>query len=362
MEILQLGVSGILDFGAVSEDGASASTAKEAATSQTLHVGAVEPWSAESPTLYQLRITTPVQTLDLNVGFRSITVEDAQIKLNGKPLLFRGVNRHEHNPDLGRTVPQEQVLRELHLMKQHNINAIRTAHSAPHPFLLHAADQLGFYIIDECDYETHGFEDGDWAGNPSAGPQYRHALLDRMARLVERDKNHPSIIMWSLGNEAGTGANLEAMAQWTKQRDPERLVHYEGDWASPYVDVYSRMYASPAEVELIGRQQEEPLADAEQDGHRRNLPFVLCEYAHAMGNGPGGLQEYQDLFDNYPRLQGGFVWEWIEHGIRQHTLDGEAYFAYGGDFGEKVHDGNFVIDPGAAHGRVHAQVLDKGAE
>lgn len=346
VEILQLGVSEILDFGAVSEADASttSTTASSAATSQTLHVGAVEPWSAESPTLYQLRITTPVQTLHLNVGFRSITVEDAQIKLNGKPLLFRGVNRHEHNPDLGRTVPQEQVLRELHLMKQHNINAIRTAHYAPHPFLLHAADQLGFYIIDECDYETHGFEDGDWAGNPSAEPQYREALLDRMARLVERDKNHPSIIMWSLGNEAGTGANLEAMAQWTKQRDPERLLHYEGDWASPYVDVYSRMYASPAEVELIGRQQEEPPADAEQDSHRRNLPFILCEYVHAMGNGPGGLQEYQELFDKYPRLQGGFVWEWIEHGIRQHTMDGEAYFAYGGDFGEKVHDGNFVID------------------
>lgn len=330
VEIAQLGVSEHLSF--------------SAATSQTLNVGAVEPWSAESPTLYQLQITTPVQTLHLNVGFRSITVEDAQIKLNGKPLLFRGVNRHEHNPDLGRTVPQEQVLRELHLMKQHNINAIRTAHYAPHPFLLHAADQLGFYVIDECDYETHGFEDGEWADNPSAEPQYRDALLDRMARLVERDKNHPSIIMWSLGNEAGTGANLAAMAQWTKQRDPERLVHYEGDWASPYVDVYSRMYASPAEVELIGRRQEEPLADDEHDSHRRNLPFILCEYVHAMGNGPGGLAEYQDLFDKYPRLQGGFVWEWIEHGIRQHTLDGEAYFGYGGDFGEKVHDGNFVID------------------
>lgn len=354
VEIAQLGVSEILDFGTAEKtetSGCTASTTADsstaagaAGTSQILRVGAVEPWSAESPTLYQVRITTPVQILHLKVGFRSITVEDAQIKLNGKPLLFRGVNRHEHNPDLGRAVPQEQVLRELRLMKQHNINAIRTAHYAPHPFLLHAADQLGFYIIDECDYETHGFEDGDWVGNPSAEPQYRDALLDRMARLVERDKNHPSVIMWSLGNEAGKGANLEAMAAWTKQRDPERLVHYEGDWASPYVDVYSRMYASPEEVELIGRQQEEPLADAQQDRHRRNLPFILCEYVHAMGNGPGGLAEYQDLFDQYPRLQGGFVWEWMEHGIRQHTLDGEAYFGYGGDFGEKVHDGNFVID------------------
>ncbi|WP_315914278.1 glycoside hydrolase family 2 TIM barrel-domain containing protein [Arthrobacter sp. lap29] len=309
-----------------------------------LDVGVVKPWSAESPSLYELRISTPAQTLRLNVGFRTITVQDAQIKLNGVPLLFRGVNRHEHNPDLGRTVPAEQVLRELKLMKQHNINAIRTAHYAPHPFLLQAADELGFYIIDECDYETHGFEDGQWAGNPSAEPQYRAALLDRMQRLVERDKNHPCVIMWSLGNESGKGENLAAMAEWTKARDPERLVHYEGDWACPYVDVYSRMYLKPADVELIGRQEESPLPDAIQDTHRRNLPFILCEYVHSMGNGPGGLQEYQDLFDKYPRLQGGFVWEWIEHGIRQHTPDGEAYFAYGGDFGEKVHDGNFVID------------------
>ena len=280
----------------------------------------------------------------LRVGFRTITVEDAQIKLNGVPLLFRGVNRHEHNPDLGRAVPREQVVRELHLMKAHNINAIRTAHYPPHPVLLELTDELGFYVIDECDYETHGFEDGDWAGNPSDEPQYRLALLDRMARTVERDKNHPSIIMWSLGNEAGTGQNLQAMAQWTKERDPERVVHYEGDWDCPYVDVYSRMYATPAEVEAIGRQEEEPLQDPALDEHRRQLPFILCEYVHAMGNGPGGMQEYQDLFETYPRLQGGFVWEWIEHGIRQHAPDGEAFFAYGGDFGEKVHDGNFVID------------------
>lgn len=311
---------------------------------ETLDVGAVEPWSAESPALYELRITTPVQTLVLQLGFRSITVEDAQLKLNGVPLLFRGVNRHEHNPDLGRVVPQEQLLAELHLMKAHNINAIRTAHYAPHPALLHAADRLGFYIIDECDYETHGFEDGGWAGNPSAEPQYRDALLDRMARIVERDKNHPSIIMWSLGNESGTGGNLEAMARWTKGRDPERLIHYEGERSCTYTDVYSRMYATPEEVELIGRQQEPALPDAAADAHRRTLPFIQCEYAHAMGNGPGGLRDYQDLFEKYPRLQGGFVWEWIEHGIRQHTWDGDAYFAYGGDFGEPVHDSNFVID------------------
>ncbi|WP_197277881.1 glycoside hydrolase family 2 TIM barrel-domain containing protein [Arthrobacter alpinus] len=312
--------------------------------SADVEVGPVDPWTAETPRLYALTVETPHQTLSFNVGFRSITVKDAQVHINGVPVLFRGVNKHEHDPDLGRVMDGGRLARELKLMKAHNINAIRTSHYAPHPRLLELADELGFYVIDECDYETHGYEAGGWAGNPSAEPQYRDALLDRMKRLVERDKNHACVIMWSLGNEAGKGENLRAMAEWTKARDPERLIHYEGDWDCPYVDVYSRMYATPAEVELIGRQAEEPLEDAALDAHRRNLPFILCEYVHAMGNGPGGLADYQQLFEKYPRLQGGFVWEWIDHGIRQHTPDGEAYFAYGGDFGEKVHDGNFVID------------------
>lgn len=343
--ISALGFSEVLEFAEQELDGQEPDgQGGKPGISSTFDVGQVQPWSAESPVLYELTLSTALQNVRLRVGFRSITVADAQIKLNGSPLLFRGVNRHEHNPDLGRVVPREQMHRELCLMKAHNINAIRTAHYPPHPVLLDLADELGFYVIDECDYETHGFEDGDWVGNPSDDPAYREALVDRMVRTVERDKNHPSVIMWSLGNEAGKGENLRAMAQWTKERDPERLVHYEGDWACPYVDVYSRMYVKPSDVAAIGRQEEEPLPDPAQDQHRRNLPYILCEYVHAMGNGPGGLQEYQDLFDAYPRLQGGFVWEWMEHGIRQHTPDGEPFFAYGGDFGESVHDGNFVID------------------
>ncbi|WP_420820305.1 glycoside hydrolase family 2 TIM barrel-domain containing protein [Specibacter cremeus] len=315
-----------------------------AAGGPAVNVGPVAPWSAESPRLYGLEITTAVQTVRLRVGFRTVTVAAGQLRLNGRPLLFQGVNRHEHHPDLGRAVPHERLVRELHLMKRHNINAIRTSHYPPHPDLLDLADELGFYLIDECDYESHGFEEAGWEGNPSADPAHRDALLDRMARTVERDKNHPSVLIWSLGNESGRGENLAAMAEWSRRRDPDRPIHYEGDWASTYVDVYSRMYPSPAEVELIGRRQEEPLADPAQDAHRRGLPFILCEYAHAMGNGPGGLRDYQDLFETYPRLQGGFVWEWIEHGIRRQTPDGVSYFAYGGDFGETVHDGNFVID------------------
>ena len=162
--------------------------------------------------------------------------------------------------------------------------------------------------------------------------------------MVERDKNHPSIVMWSLGNESGTGQNLGAMADWARERDPSRPLHYERDWTARDVDVYSRMYTTHAEVELIGRHEEDPLDDPALGARRRRMPFILCEYAHAMGNGPGGLAEYQRLFETYPRCQGGFVWEWIDHGLRTRSAEGVEFFAYGGDFGEPVHDGNFVAD------------------
>ncbi|SLK17105.1 glycoside hydrolase family 2 TIM barrel-domain containing protein [Arthrobacter sp. P2b] len=309
-----------------------------------LRVPGVEPWSAEVPRLYHATITATGETVSLQLGFRSITIEDAQFKVNGRRILLRGVNRHEHHPRLGRVVPRDVVEAELRLMKQHNINAIRTSHYPPHPEFLALADQLGFYVVLECDLETHGFESAGWAQNPSDDPQWEAALLDRMRRTVERDKNHPCVVMWSLGNEAGTGRNLAAMSHWTKDRDPSRPIHYEGDWASPYVDVYSRMYASQAETALIGQGTEPPLEDPALDARRRAMPFVLCEYVHAMGNGPGGMSEYQELFDRYPRLMGGFVWEWLEHGITVPSPGGGEHFAYGGDFGEEVHDGNFVTD------------------
>jgi beta-galactosidase len=309
-----------------------------------VRVPGVEPWSAEIPRLYDASVTAPGETVSLQLGFRSIAIEDAQFKVNGRRILLRGVNRHEHHPRLGRVVPRGVVEAELRLMKQHNINAIRTSHYPPHPEFLALADQLGFYVVLECDLETHGFESAGWAQNPSDDPQWEAALLDRMRRTVERDKNHPSVIMWSLGNEAGTGRNLAAMSRWTKDRDPSRPIHYEGDWSSPYVDVYSRMYASQAETALIGQGIEPPLEDPALDARRRAMPFVLCEYVHAMGNGPGGMSEYQELFDRYPRLMGGFVWEWLEHGITVASPGGGEHFAYGGDFGEEVHDGNFVTD------------------
>ncbi|WP_405752431.1 DUF4981 domain-containing protein [Streptomyces sp. NBC_00012] len=301
---------------------------------------AVEPWTAETPRLYDGELVTSGERIGLRVGFRSVVVEDGLVRVNGRRVLFRGVNRHEFHPETGRTVDAATMRRDLVLMKRHNINAVRTSHYPPHPAFLDLCDELGLWVIDECDLETHGFAGLEWRGNPVDDGRWTPALLDRAARMVERDKNHASVIIWSLGNECGTGRGLSAMAGWIRARDPERLVHYEGDLSCRDVDLYSRMYPTHAEVELIGRRAEEPLPDPEADARRRAMPFLMCEYAHAMGNGPGGLSEYQRLFERYERCQGGFVWEWIDHGIA-HPEHG---FAYGGDFGEELHDGNFVCD------------------
>ena len=309
------------------------------------HVAGVEPWSAESPRLYDGVLSTGSERIPVRVGFRTVSIEDGLLLVNGRAIRFRGVNRHEWHPEHGRAVPLETMREDVLLMKRHNINAVRTSHYPPDPAFLDLCDEYGLWVIDECDLETHGFGEMDWRGNPSDDAQWRGAFLDRIRRTVERDKNHPSIVMWSLGNESGTGANLAAMAEWAHARDPERPVHYEGDWQdNRYADVFSRMYASPADVDAIGRRAEPGTEDPAADPHRRSLPFILCEYAHAMGNGPGGLSEYEALFDKYDRCQGGFVWEWIDHGIRREEPDGTVWYAYGGEFGEPLHDGRFVID------------------
>jgi beta-galactosidase len=286
----------------------------------------VAPWSAERPRLYDATVSTATETVRLRIGFRTVSISGGVLLVNGEPLRLRGVNRHEFHPDHGRAVPLETMREDVLLMKRHNVNAVRTSHYPPHPAFLDLCDELGLWVIDECDLETHGFVFSGWADNPSDVPAWRESYLDRVRRTVERDKNHPSIVLWSLGNESHTGANLAAMAEWVRERDPSRPVHYEGDAECAYVDVYSRMYAGHAEVEEIGGQP--------------GIPFLLCEYAHAMGNGPGGLAEYVALFDEHPRIAGGFVWEWIDHGLRHP----EHEYAYGGDYGEPLHDGNFVID------------------
>ncbi|WP_052852724.1 glycoside hydrolase family 2 TIM barrel-domain containing protein [Streptomyces avicenniae] len=305
----------------------------------------VEPWTAETPRLYDALLTTPGERVPLRLGFRTVRVADGVFTVNGGPVLFRGVNRHEFHPERGRALDAATMRQDVLLMKRHNINAVRTSHYPPHPAFLDLCDELGLWVIDECDLETHGFTSPDgWPGNPVDDPRFTPALVDRARRMVERDKNHPSVVVWSLGNECGAGSGLSAMAAWMRERDPSRPLHYENDPSYPDSDFYSRMYAPHDEVELIGRRAEEPLADPAADARRRSLPFVLCEYAHAMGNGPGGLGEYQRLFETYERLQGGFVWEWIDHGLPRRTADGRVYFAYGGDFGEELHDGNFVCD------------------
>ncbi|MEV5434002.1 glycoside hydrolase family 2 TIM barrel-domain containing protein [Streptomyces sp. NPDC052701] len=295
---------------------------------------AVEPWTAETPRLYEGVLATEGERVPLRIGFRTVVLEDGLVKVNGRAVLFKGVNRHEWHPERGRALDPETMRADVLLMKRHNVNAVRTSHYPPHPAFLDLCDEYGLWVIDECDLETHGFTEQDWRDNPADDDRWTPALLDRAARMVERDKNHPSVVFWSLGNEAGTGRGLTAMARWIHDRDPSRLVHYEGDATCRDTDVYARMYAFHDEVDRIGRSL---------DGgprKRRGLPLVLCEYGHAMGNGPGGLADYQELFEKYGRLQGGFVWEWIDHGVR-HPRFG---YAYGGDFGEELHDGNFVCD------------------
>ncbi|KRV50566.1 beta-galactosidase [Wenjunlia vitaminophila] len=322
----------------------------------------VRPWSAEEPRLYDAELSTGGERIPLRLGFRTVRVEDGVLRVNGRRVLFRGVNRHEFHPRTGRALDADTMRRDLLLMKQHNINAVRTSHYPPHPAFLDLCDELGLWVIDECDLETHGFATVGWRGNPVDDDRWTPALLDRAERMVERDKNHPCVIMWSLGNECGTGRGLTAMSAWIRRRDPDRPIHYEGDLSSADVDVYSRMYASHAEVERIGlRVEDQPVApdgtsapldawlatgtaDPELVARRRTLPFIQCEYGHAMGNGPGGLSEYQRLFEAHERCQGGFVWEWIDHGLVRRAADGTPFYAYGGDFGEEVHDGNFVCD------------------
>ena len=319
-------------------------------------VNSPRPWSAEDPYLYTLLLTLKdekgkvLEVIPQKVGFRQVDIQNGVLLVNGKPIKFRGVNRHESHPELGRVIPLEQMINDILIMKRHNINAVRTSHYANDPRWYDLCDQYGLYLIDECDLETHGFAmlSQRWQGNPLAASDWEAACVDRMERLVQRDRNHASIIMWSLGNEAGIGINHHKMKARAKELDPTRPIHYEGDYDLDVADVYSRMYASVADTIQIGKGLEDL---AQVPGGKSlpltkygNKPFVQCEYGHAMGNGPGGLKEYQDAFYQYDRLCGGFIWEWCDHGITQYTPDGEKYYAYGGDFGDQPNDSNFVCD------------------
>jgi beta-galactosidase/evolved beta-galactosidase subunit alpha len=306
-------------------------------------------WSAENPNLYLLLTTVKndsgevIQVVPQRVGFRSVKIDGPNLLVNGVRVMFKGVNRHEHHPDLGRAVPYETALKDVLLMKSNNINAVRTSHYPPHPRFLDLCDEYGLYVIDECDLETHGFMADP--KNPTKDPTSEAACVDRMDRTVHRDINHPSVILWSLGNEADFGPNLIKMAEHARTLD-DRPIHYEGDRALEAADVLSMMYPSVDVLRQIGEAKEKLThwGFALEPASYENKPMICCEYAHAMGNGPGGLKEYWEAFYKYPRLQGGFVWEWLDHGIRTTTPDGTEFFAYGGDFGDQPNDGNFITD------------------
>ncbi|MFU1796597.1 beta-galactosidase subunit alpha [Paenibacillus azoreducens] len=295
-------------------------------------------WSAEEPNLYHLLLTLEdeeggiIECIPYRVGFRRIEIAGNQFLVNGVPILLKGVNRHDYHPELGRAVPYGTMLQDVLLMKRHNINAVRTSHYPNDPRFYDLCDEYGLYVMDETDLECHGFELLGNISRISDDPAWKNAYVDRMVRMVERDKNHPSIIMWSMGNESGFGCNFEAMADWCRAKDPTRLIHYEEDREGKSVDVMSTMYTS---VEKLAE-----LAGAE--GPQK--PRIICEYAHAMGNGPGGLTEYNELFRSCEGLQGGFVWEWTDHGLRTVDEQGRSYYVYGGDFGDVPNNSNFCLD------------------
>ncbi|CAI8764626.1 beta-galactosidase subunit alpha [Bacillus pseudomycoides] len=297
-----------------------------------------QKWSAEDPYLYIVLFTIRnensevVEVISQKIGFRMIEMKDRNLLVNGIPIIFKGVNRHDHDPDTGRYVTYETMKQDVMLMKQHNINAVRTAHYPNDPRFYDLCDEYGLYVIDEADMECHGFELIGNANVLSDDSEWENAYVDRVERMVRRDRNHSSIIMWSLGNESGFGCNFIAMANKCRELDQSRIIHYEGDRETKVADIFSTMYSSVEKI--IGYAEEE----------KWEKPHILCEYAHAMGNGPGGLKEYWEAIYSHKRLQGGFVWEWIDHGLRQVNENGEEYFAYGGNFGDTPHNSNFCID------------------
>ncbi len=297
----------------------------------------VKTWSAETPNLYTLVLTlndvegNVIEAESCKVGFRRIEIKDGQLLVNGQSIKLFGVNRHEHDPDFGRAIPLERMIQDIMILKQNNLNAVRTSHYPDDPRWYELCDQYGIYLIDEANIETHG--QGGLLTNVA---QWHTAFIDRAVRMVERDKNHASVIFWSLGNESGCGPNHAAMAGWIHDYDPTRPIHYEGAVGQPkdpyYVDMISRMYAR---IPQIIRFATDPVDDR---------PMVLCEYAHAMGNSVGNLKEYWDAIRTHRRLIGGFIWDWADQGLRKVAEDGTAFWAYGGDYGDQPNDGNFCCN------------------
>jgi len=346
----------------------------DSATGEDVTVDAPAPWSAESPRLYDATVTAlgdegeTIETVALRLGFRRIEIDGEVLRVNGERIVFCGVNRHEVDRWGGRTQNLADQDADIALMKRHNVNAVRTSHYPPHQRFLDLCDEAGLYVICEGDFEAHGFHADDTgedpsgkAARPAADERFTASLVERTDRFVHRDRHHPSIVLWSIGNEASTGPNTEAMIARVRELDATRPVIYEQDYLAEHVDVFSLMYPSVEETEQIGRRELSEAFTTKLRGMLEHLgvdpegrplsdppaltkPFVWIEYAHAMGNGAGSLREYFALTERYPALQGGFIWEWIDHGLVTRDADGTMIDGYGGDFGERLHDGNFVAD------------------
>lgn len=298
----------------------------------------VTPWSAETPVLYELSAKlmkngVAEDEITIRIGFRKIELKGCNFLVNGQPILLSGVNMHDFSPKGGGTVEKAVVEEDMRLMKQHNINAIRCSHYPKQSYFYELCDYYGFYVIDEADLETHGFEwieKYEWLNEE---PSWKEAYCDRSVRMVKEHRNHPCILMWSLGNESSTGTNFTASAEAIRSVDGSRLIHYESDYEADITDVYSTMYTRLDGMRKIGENN---------DCHGK--PHILCEYCHAMGNGPGNMEDYQEMFRKYDRMQGGFIWEWYDHGIETKDKDGNVTYYYGGDYGDSPNNSNFCMD------------------
>ncbi|EHE5101778.1 beta-galactosidase [Salmonella enterica] len=304
-------------------------------------------WSAENPYLYRVVFSLYDNQGNLleceacDIGFRKIEISNGLLKINGKPLLIRGVNRHEHHPENGQVMDEDTMLRDIRMMKQNNFNAVRCSHYPNHPLWYKLCDRYGLYVVDEANIETHGMEP---MNRLTDDPLWLPAMAERVCRMVQRDRNHPSVIIWSLGNESGYGSNHDALYHWVKAIDPTRPVQYEGGGAdTPVTDIVCPMYARVDQDQLFpwGAKWSIKKWVSLPDETR---PLILCEYAHAMGNSLGGFHKYWQAFRQYPRLQGGFIWDWVDQSLTKYDDNGKAWSAYGGDFGDKPNDRQFCMN------------------
>ena len=331
----------VVALGSIAEEGTA-----------VLEIASPELWNTENPYLYKLILETENEVIVDHIALRKIEIKDQVIYLNGQKIKFRGVNRHDSDPVTGFTINSEQITTDLTLMKQHNFNAIRSSHYPNAPFFYEMCDKYGFMVIDEADIEAHGpfmiyrKEDTDynrfkrWNEKIADDPVWEEAIVDRVKLMVERDKNRFCIVMWSMGNESAYGCNFEKALEWTKNFDPDRITQYESARYRNYdetydysnLDVYSRMYPALSEIQEY----------LDKDGSK---PFLLVEYCHSMGNGPGDFEDYFQMIQDNDKMCGGFVWEWCDHAIAHGTAEnGKTIYAYGGDHGEEIHDGNFCMD------------------